>query len=73
MTYNKFSCLSIKARIAWVQDRLISLGYLTPNESARAKRDKPYIKALMRFQRDNNLTTNAEIHPEEFNILNSVR
>lgn len=72
LTYNKFKCLSTKARICWVQERLISLGYLQPNESSPAKRDKPYIQALKKFQTSNGFTTNAEIHPEEFDILNAV-
>lgn len=71
-TYNKFKCQSTKARISWVQERLISLGYLKLGESVPTKRDKPFIKALMKFQSDNGFTTNAEIHPEEFEILNSV-
>ena len=67
--YTKFSCSSMKARIAWAQCQLIELGYLKEGESAFAKRDKPFIKALQKFQADNNLTTNAEIHEAEFNLL----
>ena len=67
--FTKFSCSSTKARIAWAQERLTEKGYLQEGESAFAKRDKPFIKALKRFQSDNGLTTNAEIHETEFNLL----
>ena len=69
-TYTKFSCWSMKARISWVQNKLIELNYLQAGTSVPTKRDKPYIKALKQFQADNGLTTNAEIHETEFNILN---
>lgn len=67
--YTKFSCSSMKARIAWAQEQLIKLGYLQEGESASTKRDKPFIKALKKFQSDNGLTTNAEIHETEFELL----
>ena len=67
--FTKFSCSSMKARIAWAQERLVVKGYLQEGESAFAKRDKPFIKALKKFQEDNGLTTNAEIHETEFNLL----
>lgn len=70
LTYNKFSCQSMKARIGWTQDRLMKLNYLSEGESQPTKRDKAFIKALKKFQADNGLTTNAEIHEAEFNILN---
>jgi hypothetical protein len=69
--FTKFSCSSMKARIAWTQERLVAKGYLQEGESAFAKRDKPFIKALKKFQEDNGLTTNAEIHEIEFNLLNA--
>ena len=68
-TFTKFTCQSMKARIAWTQEQLIRLGYLQEGESAIAKRDKPFIKALKKFQADNGLTTNAEVHEDEFNLL----
>lgn len=70
--YVKFSCQSMKARISWAQDKLIKLGYLQENESAFAKRDKAFIKALKKFQADNGFTTNAEIHEKEFEILSKI-
>lgn len=70
LTYNKFSCQSMKARISWVQDKLTELNYLSVGESQPTKRDKAFIKALKKFQADNGLTTNAEVHETEFNILN---
>ena len=69
-TYNKFSCQSKKARISWVQEQLIKLNYLSEGESSPAKRDKPFIKAVKKFQSDNGLTTNAEINETEFELLN---
>jgi hypothetical protein len=60
----------MKARIAWAQSKLVEKGYLQEGESAFAKRDKPFIKALKKFQSDNGFTTNAEIHENEFNLLN---
>ena len=50
---------------------LVEKGYLQEGESAFAKRDKPFIKALKKFQSDNGSTTNAEIHEKEFNLLNT--
>lgn len=70
LTYAKFSCQSTKARISWVQEQLIKLNYLNEGESSLAKRDKPFIKAVKKFQADNGLTTNAEIHETEFELLN---
>ena len=70
LTYTKFKRQSMKARISWVQNKLIELDYLQEGTSVPTKRDKPYIKALKQFQLDNGLTTNAEIHETEFNILN---
>lgn len=72
LTYNKFSIMSMKARISWCQERLIALGYLKENESSFAKRDKPFIQAVKRLQADNGFTTNAEIHEQEFLVLNRV-
>lgn len=68
--YTKFSVQSMKARISWTQGKLITLGYLKEGDSAPAKRDKAFIKALKRFQEDNGFTTNAEIHEQEFLVLN---
>ena len=70
LTYTKFSCQSMKARISWIQEKLIALNYLQEGVSSPARRDKPFIKAFKQFQADNGLTTNAEIHEAEFNILN---
>ncbi len=70
LTYNHFNCQSMKARISWVQSKLISLGYLKEGDSVPTKRDKAFIKAFKKFQQDNGFTTNAEIHENEFVILN---
>ena len=73
LTYNKFLCQSVKARISWTQNKLIIAGYLKENESRPAMRDKPFIKALKSFQKDNGLTTNAEVHEKEFNLLIKIK
>lgn len=72
LTYNKFSCMSMKARIDWVQQHLLKLGYLAENDIIKGKRTKPFIKAIIKFQKDNNLGTNGEINENEFNILNNI-
>ena len=68
MTYTKYSCLSMKARIVWAKERLKSKGYNITNTTPQ--RDKEFIKAVKQFQKDNNFGTNAEIHEQEFLILN---
>ena len=69
LTYNRFKCQSMKARISWIQEKLIKLGYLNEGDSKPTKRDRAFIEAFKQFQKDNNFTTNAEIHEQEFNIL----
>lgn len=73
LNYNRFKRNSMKARISWVQEKLIALGYLIEGESQPTKRDKAFINAFKKFQADNGFTTNAEIHEQEFDILNSVK
>lgn len=69
LTYNRFKCQSMKARISWIQEKLIKLGYLNEGDSKPTKRDRAFIEAFKQFQKDNNFTTNAEIHEQEFDIL----
>ena len=69
LTYNRFKCQSMKARISWIQEKLIILGYLNEGDSKPTKRDRAFIEAFKQFQKDNNFTTNAEIHEQEFDIL----
>ena len=69
LTYNRFKCQSMKARISWIQEKLIILGYLNEGDSKPTKRDRAFIEAFKQFQKDNNFTTNAEIHEQEFEIL----
>lgn len=59
----------MKARISWIQEKLIKLGYLNEGDSKPTKRDRAFIEAFKQFQKDNNFTTNAEIHEQEFDIL----
>jgi hypothetical protein len=59
----------MKARISWIQEKLIILGYLNEGDSKPTKRDRAFIEAFKQFQKDNNFTTNAEIHEQEFDIL----
>ena len=70
MKYVQFQNMPSKARIKWVQDKLIKLGYLDEYESAPFKRDKKYIKALMRFQESYDMTPNADMTESLFDKLN---
>ena len=70
MKYVQFAKMPMKGRIKWVQDKLISFGYLTENESVPYKRDKKYIKALMKFQESYGLTPNADLTEDLFDKLN---
>lgn len=70
MKYVQFSNLPMKARIKWVQDKLIKFGYLQENESVPYKRDKKYIKALMKFQSSYGITPNADLTEDLFDKLN---
>lgn len=70
MKFVQFSSQPMKVRIKWVQDKLISLGYLNENESVPFKRDKKYIKALMKFQENYGMTPNADITEDLFDKLN---
>ena len=70
MKYTQFSNMPVKARIKWVQDKLIKLGYLQENESIPFKRDKKYVKALQKFQQKWDMTPNADVTESVFNKLN---
>ena len=70
MKYVQFTRMPVKGRIKWVQDKLVQLGYLKENESTPYKRDKKYIKALMRFQDSYGMTPNADITEDLFDRLN---
>ena len=70
MKYTQFSNMPMKARIKWVQDKLIKFGYLDEYESVPFKRDKKYIKALKRFQENYSMTPNADMTEELFDKLN---
>jgi len=70
MKFVQFSNMPVKVRIKWVQDKLIKFGYLSEGESVPFKRDKKYIKALMRFQDNHGMTPNADITEPLFDKLN---
>lgn len=70
MKFVQFSSMPMKARIKWVQDKLLKFGYLTEGESVPYKRDKKYIKALMKFQEYYGMTPNADLTEELFDKLN---
>lgn len=70
MKYVQFTSMPMKGRIKWIQDKLVKFGYLKENESVPYKRDKKYIKALMKFQEDNGITPNADITPDLFEAFN---
>lgn len=71
-SYTKFSCQPVKVRVQWIKERLVILGYLKDGDSAYLKRDKPYIKALIKYQDDNGLTPNADFSEDLFNLLKNV-
>ena len=70
MKYTSFSSMPMKGRIKWIQDKLIKFGYLNEGDSKPFKRDKGYIKALMRFQESYGIVPNADITEELFDRLN---
>ena len=70
MKYVQFSNMPMKARIKWVQDKLIKFGYLNEFESTPFKRDKKFIKALMKFQESFGMTPNADMTEDLFDKLN---
>ncbi|MBO7212347.1 MAG: peptidoglycan-binding protein [Methanobrevibacter sp.] len=70
MKYIQFARMPMKGRIDWVQKKLITLGYLKENESVPGKRDKKYIKALMKFQESFGMTPNADLTEDLFERLN---
>ena len=69
MKYIQFARMPMKGRIDWVQKKLITLGYLKENESVPGKRDKKYIKALMKFQESFGMTPNADLTEDLFERL----
>lgn len=70
MKYTHFSSMPMKARIKWIQDKLIKLGYLNEMDYTPFKRDKKFIKALMAFQESCAMTPNADITEDLFDKLN---
>lgn len=70
MKFVQFSSMPVKGRIKFAQDRLIKLGYLKENESTPYKRDKKFIKALMKFQENHGMIPNADITEDVFDALN---
>lgn len=70
MKFVQFSNMPMKARIKWIQDKLVKYGYLNEFESTPFKRDKRFIKALMKFQESCGMTPNADITEELFEKLN---
>lgn len=70
MKYTQFSNMPMKGRIKWIQEKLIKLNYLNPEDSVLCKRDKGYIKALQKFQSAYGMVPNADITEELFDKLN---
>ena len=70
MKFVQFSSMPMKGRIKFVQDKLIKFGYLKEGESIPYKRDKKYIKALMKFQESHGMTPNADLTEDVFDALN---
>ena len=70
MKYSQFSSMPMKGRISWIQEKLIKFGYLTEEDCTPNKRDKKFIKALMKFQSKYGMTPNADITESLFDRLN---
>lgn len=70
MKYAHFSGMPMKGRICWIQEKLVKFGYLNENSYTPYKRDKVFIKALMKFQSDCGMTPNADITESLFEKLN---
>ena len=68
-TYVKFSCMPMKGRIKWTSEKLINRGYLLDDGTDHTKRTKQFVKALTKFQKDNGLGANGEVHEKEFTLL----
>lgn len=62
----KFQSLSMKAKMNKIQERLKSLGY---DVDINCKRDKKTIKAIMKFQTENDITPNGVICEKTFNKM----
>lgn len=67
LTFSKYSCYSLKARVLWAQKVLQSLGY--DKVILNGKREKAYIKAMIDFQKSHNLGSNAMVCEKTFNEL----
>jgi len=63
--YNKFSVLSMNARLAWVQETLCV--------PVNCKRDKLTVKAITDFQKSNGITPNGIICKKTFDLLNKTK
>ena len=70
MKYIQFARMPVKGRIKWVQDKLISLGFLNEDDCTPYVRDKKFIKSLKAFQEHHGMTPNADIKEELFDKLN---
>lgn len=70
MKYVQFSSMPMKARIGWIQEKLIKFGFLKEEDCTPNKRDKKYIKALMKYQESQGITPNADITETLFDALN---
>lgn len=67
MTFNHFNSLPVKVRIKLTQTSLFNMGYT--NVEITGIRDKRTVKALRDLQNKNNLTANAVIDRETFDLL----
>jgi len=64
LNFNKFSTLSTKAKMNWIQQKL--------QIPQNFKRDKTTVKAIMIFQKNNNIVANGVICEKTFNLLNGL-
>lgn len=67
LSYTKYLSLPVKVRLQLVQRSLIDNGY--QNVSITGKRDKNTIKALLDFQRNNDINPNAVVCEATYSLL----
>lgn len=66
LDYERYESYPVKVRFIWIQKILNNLGY--PVE-VNGQRDKPFVKALKKFQESQGLPGNAVINKELFVAL----
>ena len=66
LDYERYESYPVKVRLLWIQRILVNLNY---NVNLNGQRDKPFVKALKKFQEANGLSSNAVINKDLFIAL----